>query len=111
MTVYVDDVRHRFGRLVMCHMWADTVDELHAMASSLGLRRSWFQQTPKASWEHYDVSLAVKARAIAAGAVLTDKYGPVEHTSRLRLSHPDETVRARAQKMLDTVAACRALPR
>jgi hypothetical protein len=24
MTVYVDDVRHQFGRMIMSHMWADT---------------------------------------------------------------------------------------
>ena len=81
MTVYVDDVRHRFGRMVMCHMWADTVEELHAFAAQLGLKRSWFQCPPKASWEHYDISLSVKAAAIRAGAVLTDRYGPVEHTA------------------------------
>ena len=28
MTVYVDDVRHRFAGMVMCHLWADTLDEL-----------------------------------------------------------------------------------
>ncbi|MCU6454327.1 DUF4031 domain-containing protein [Sphingomonas sp. A2-49] len=108
MTVYVDDVRHRFGRMVMCHMWADTTEELHAAAQGLGLRRSWFQAPPKASWEHYDISLSVKAQAIANGAILTDKYGPVEHTSRLRLEHENEVVRLRAREMLDRVAICRA---
>lgn len=82
MAVYVDDVRHRFGRMVMCHLWADTVDELHAFAAKLGLQRSWFQCPPKASWEHYDISLGVKAKALAMGAQLTDKYGPVEHEAR-----------------------------
>lgn len=111
MAVYVDDVRHRFGRMVMCHMWADSVEELHAAAASLGLRRSWFQQPPKASWEHYDISLTVKARAIDNGAILTDKYGPVIHTSRLRLSSPNEATRTRAQAMIDTVEKCRAQQR
>jgi hypothetical protein len=83
MTVYVDDVRHRFGRMVMCHMWADAIDELHAMAELLGLKRSWFQEPPKASWQHYDISLSVKAAAIRAGALLMDKYAPLEHTAWL----------------------------
>ncbi len=78
MTVYVDDVRHRFGRMIMCHLWADTEEELHAFAARLGLKRAWFQEPPKARWKHYDISLGVKARAIRLGAVLTDKYGPVE---------------------------------
>lgn len=84
MAVYVDDVRLRFGRMVMCHMWADTEDELHAFAAKLGLKRSWFQQPPKASWKHYDISLSVKASALRLGAILTDKYGPVEHVARQR---------------------------
>ncbi len=84
MAVYVDDVRHRFGRMVMCHMWADTDDELHAIAGRLGLKRIWFQQPPKASWKHYDISLSLKAKVIGMGAVLTDKYGPNEHLARLK---------------------------
>lgn len=84
MTVYVDDVRHRYGRMIMCHMWADSLDELMAMADRIGMNRKWLQQPPKASWVHFDVSLTMKARAMAAGAVLTDRYGPVEHVARLR---------------------------
>ncbi len=84
MTVYVDDVRHRFGRMVMCHMWADTLDELLAMADRVGVARKWLQQPPKASWVHFDIALSKKALAIDAGAVLTDRYGPVEHVARQR---------------------------
>jgi hypothetical protein len=84
VTVFVDDVRHRFGRMVMCHMWADSLDELLAMADRIGVARRWLQQPPKASWVHFDIALSKKAAAIAAGAVLTDRYGPVEFTARLR---------------------------
>ncbi len=82
MTVYVDDVRHKYGRMIMCHLWADTLDELHAMADSIGIARRWFQKPPKASWEHYDICLAKKALAIEKGAILTDRYGPVEFLAR-----------------------------
>ena len=44
MTVYVDDVRHDFGRMVMCHMWADTLDELLAMADHIGVARRCFER-------------------------------------------------------------------
>lgn len=84
MTVYVDDVRHSFGRMVMCHMWADTLDELLAMADRIGVARKWLQQPPKASWVHFDIALTKKVLAVAAGAVLTDRYGPVEHVARLK---------------------------
>ncbi len=101
MTVYVDDVRHKFGNMVMCHMWADTLPELLAMADRIGVKRRWLQKPPKASWVHFDISLGKKALARAYGAVLTDKYGPIEHEAR----------RTGDQKKLDIIAACRALPR
>jgi hypothetical protein len=84
VAVYVDDVRHAYGRMVMCHLWADTTDELLAMVDKIGVQRKWLQKPPKASWVHFDISLAKKALAIRHGAILTDKYGPVEHTARLR---------------------------
>jgi len=85
MTVYVDDVELPYGRMKMCHMWADTEDELIAFARSLDPKLPrWIQRPPKSSWVHFDVSKALKAKAIAAGAVLMDKYGPVEHVARLR---------------------------
>lgn len=67
MTVYVDDMKAPFGRMIMCHMMADTLDELHAMADRIGMRRAWFQDKP--SGAHYDLSLRVRARAVKAGAV------------------------------------------
>jgi hypothetical protein len=83
MGVYVDDVRHKYKRMVMCHMWADTHDELLAMADKIGVQRKWLQQPPKASWVHFDICLAKKKLAIKHGAVLTDKYGPIEHLARM----------------------------
>lgn len=100
MTVYVDNVRHRYGRMIMCHLWADTLGELLEMVDRIGVQHKWLQQQPKASWTHFDISLAKKELAIAAGAVLTDKYGPVEFLARRRGD----------QKKLDAIAACRALP-
>ena len=81
MSVYVDDVEHQYGRMKMCHMWADTLDELLAMADTIGVARKWLQQPPKASWVHFDIAKSKKAVAIQHGAILTDKYGPVYHTN------------------------------
>lgn len=80
MAVYVDDVRHKFGRMVMCHLWADSLPELLHMVDLIGVQRKWIQQPPKASWVHFDISLEKKKLAISNGAILTDKYGPVIHT-------------------------------
>lgn len=99
MTVYVDDVRHKFGRMVMCHLWADTLHELFHMVDLIGVQRKWIQQPPKASWVHFDISLEKKALAIRHGAILTDKFGPAEHVARMRGD----------QKRLDQIAYCRAL--
>ena len=44
MTVYVDTYRAPYGRYIMCHMVADTTDELMEMAEQLGLRDYWIQQ-------------------------------------------------------------------
>lgn len=41
MAVYVDPAQHPFGRMIMCHMWADTLDELLAMADRIGVQRKW----------------------------------------------------------------------
>lgn len=37
MPVYIDKEQNRMGRMIMCHMIADTPAELFAMADALGL--------------------------------------------------------------------------
>ncbi|WP_202842093.1 DUF4031 domain-containing protein [Luteimonas saliphila] len=68
MAVYVDDMRAPFGRLVMCHMIADTEDELLAMADRIGVARRWHQY-PGTARSHFDIALSKRKLAVAAGAV------------------------------------------
>lgn len=68
MTVYVDDMRAAYGRMVMCHMIADTDDELHAMADAIGVARRWHQK-PGTPRSHYDIALSKRAIAVQLGAV------------------------------------------
>lgn len=51
----------------MCHMIADTDEELHAMADKIGVQRKWHQiaGTPHS---HYDIALSKRAIAVANGA-------------------------------------------
>lgn len=84
MSVYVDDFRAPFRGMLMCHMVADTRDELHEMAAKLGLKRSWFQDMPKSSSPHYDVSISKRDEAIRLGAILVNGRGLVEVIRRAR---------------------------
>lgn len=68
MAVYVDDMRAAFGRMLMCHMIADTDAELHAMADKIGVARRWHQAPPKHE-SHYDIALSKRALAITHGAI------------------------------------------
>lgn len=67
--VYVDDMRAKFGRLVMCHMLADSDDELHAMAAKIGVARRWWQSPENTGGSHYDIALSKRALAVQHGAV------------------------------------------
>lgn len=86
MSVYVDRARYGFGRMVMCHMIADTPAELHAMADRIGVARRWFQTPPKASFWHYDIAKSKRALAVAAGAIECDRNAFVAHLRRIRES-------------------------
>lgn len=94
MTVYVDDMRAPYGRMVMCHMIADTDEELHAMADKIGVARRWHQTSPPASTSHYDIALSKKELAIAAGAVQITQRQSAMMAARRRstgkLGTPDE---------------------
>lgn len=86
MAVYVDTSRNKFGRMIMCHMVADTPQELHAMADAIGMRRAWFQNTGPKRTPHYDVCLARRAKAIGLGAIVVDRRGFVDIIRRNRTS-------------------------
>ena len=68
MTVYVDDMKAKYapphapGRTyIMCHMFADTEEEMHAMATRLGVRKYY-------QGDHYDITLSKRALAVKYGA-------------------------------------------
>lgn len=68
MSVYVDDMRATFGRMVMCHMIADSHEELVTMADRIGVHRRWIQKAGTPG-EHFDISLSKRADAVRRGAV------------------------------------------
>jgi hypothetical protein len=66
MAVYVDNAKNGFRGMIMCHMVADTLEELHTMADTLGLKRAWFQGD---NVPHYDLSTSKRVEAIRNGAI------------------------------------------
>lgn len=66
MATYVDNEQIPWRGKLWCHLVADSLDELHAFAVQLGLRRAWFQS--KSAFPHYDVTLTVRERALQLGA-------------------------------------------
>jgi len=81
MAVYVDCEENKFRRMVMCHMFADTIAELHAMADRIGMRRAWFQPF---SFPHYDVAKGRRTLAVRYGAVEVTRRQGYEIRKRLR---------------------------
>jgi hypothetical protein len=62
------------------HLTADTLEELHAFAKRLGLKREWFQEHWSAP--HYDLTPGKRARALELGA----QFVPAKVQARARIS-------------------------
>ena len=62
MSVYVDDAKNKYGRMTLCHMIADTEDELDEMADRIGIARRWKHG------DHYDICLKKRGLAVKFGA-------------------------------------------
>ena len=93
MSVYVDEVRKHGGSGSFqwehsCHLYADTVDELHAFAAGLGLKRAWFQD--REGFPHYDLTVGKRALAVKRGAAERDCRHAVNFSRALRGLPPVE---------------------
>lgn len=82
MSVYVDEAIYPYGRMKMCHMVADSITELHAMADKIGIKRRWFQS--QARHPHYDICKAKRQLAIEHGAQAVDTRKVIEVALRMR---------------------------
>lgn len=108
MAIYVDPARHPFKGFIMCHMTADTLEELHDMAGRLAMKREWFQIPPKASFPHYDVPTARRALAIEYGAVEVDERAGLYFAAKLGVewaqAKGDEALLSRYSRTLKRAA-------
>ena len=48
-------------------MYADTLEELHAMAERIGMKKEWFQNKPRLL--HYDLTPRRRVVAVRLGAI------------------------------------------
>ena len=84
MTVYVDRLMDYGWRLgPSCHMFADTLEELHAMAKAIGMKYSWFQDKP--ALPHYDLVESRRKRAIAQGAIEDNDFRQMQAHRRVNI--------------------------
>lgn len=65
--VYVDNYNAKYRNMIMCHMIADTQEELLEMARKIDVQEKWIQHKDTYR-EHFDICLSKKALAIKNGA-------------------------------------------
>lgn len=89
MTIYVDELiaygqkaapgseRYFGSGKESCHMTCDgDLEELHRFATSIGLRRAWFQNH---STPHYDLTPNKRAAAVRSGARQVTTHEAITH--------------------------------
>jgi hypothetical protein len=73
------------------HMQADSLDELHAFAAKIGMRREWFQSRPgRPDRDHYDLTRARRDKAILLGAIPEAVEDGTARRRRIRAAFREE---------------------
>jgi len=72
MSVYVDEIKpciknSKWRYSKSCHLFADTLGELHNAAELIGLKKEWFQNHPR--HPHYDLTENKRKQAVLYGAL------------------------------------------
>ncbi len=89
--IYIGTREYKYGRMLMSHMIADALNELHTMAALLNIKRKYFQD--KKGRPHYDICKSKKQEALGWDFtdqiklvndkeiinILKDKYQPMKH--------------------------------
>lgn len=89
MAVYIDEPAWRWRGKLWCHMFADTLKELHVFATQkLGMKREWFQNHP--SLPHYDVIETRRKKALKEGAIPVDRRFVYEAIKQRRQQNADK---------------------
>lgn len=78
--IYVDEAVNFWRKTYWCHMFADSINELHYFADQMGMKRDWFQ--PDIRLPHYDVSVNKRQIAVRLGAIEVDRRFVYERIKR-----------------------------
>jgi len=61
MTVYIDNMNKPYKKMIMCHMIADSTEELMNMANLIGVNQKHIQFSGTYK-EHFDICLSMKKK-------------------------------------------------
>lgn len=89
MSCYVDmliDYGWKLGP--SCHLLADTEEELHEMALSIGMKRAWFQDGDTHTMPHYDLVASKRKLAVAKGTIEIDRKQLCQMIERRKKGNP-----------------------
>ena len=80
MAVYVDNYNAPYKHMIMCHMIADTDQELYEMVDKIKVNRKWKHNN------HYDICLSKKKLAIKNNAIeiTLDEIAKITHLRKMR---------------------------
>ena len=78
--VYIDNYEAPFQNMIMCHLIADSNQELLEFVDKINVNRKWIQHVGKYS-EHFDICLSKKKLAIRFGAI---EISPKELVGKMR---------------------------
>lgn len=83
MVVFVDDMEASYGRMIMCHMIADSDEELLEMVGKIGVNSKW-HQNPGDPNSHFDISKSKRKLAVKNGAIeiTWSKLGKIVYSRR-----------------------------
>ena len=83
MAVYVDNYNAPYKHMIMCHMIADTDQELYEMVDKIKVNRKWKHNN------HYDICLSKKKLAIKNNAIeiTLDEIAKITHLRKMRKHH------------------------
>lgn len=103
MSVYVDNMRASFRGMKMCHMIADSHEELLEMAEKIQVHWKWIQKIGTYA-EHFDICLSRRSRAVNLGAIeLTQKELVRRMMVKTDMNKSDKIKELKIQEVEDTL--------